>query len=138
MVATRSVRRTFLDSSSSQGRPHMDRIYPAFLNSCAGFTYALRTERAIRQEFVLFLIGLPLAFLAGATAWLRLTLILSLVAILCVEFLNTCIEKLCDHVTPDIHDTIKVIKDMGSAACFCAQASAAVIWIFAVSIRIAG
>lgn len=114
----------------------MDRIYPAFLNSFAGFAHALRTERAVQQEFALFVVGLPLAFLVATTGWLRLTLIVSLVAILCVEFLNTCIEKLCDHVTPDLHDTIKVIKDMGSAACFCAQASAAAIWLMALAARL--
>jgi diacylglycerol kinase (ATP) len=96
----------------------------------AGLAFGLRTERAIRQEFAFFVVGLPLAFLVGATTWERLALILSLVAVLCVEFLNTCIEKLCDHVTPELHDQIKAIKDMGSAACFCAQASAGVIWLF--------
>lgn len=114
----------------------MDRIYPAFLNSCAGFAYALRTERAVRQEFALFIAGVPLAFFVGTTSWMRLTLILALAAILCVEFLNTCIEKLCDHVTPDIHDTIKAIKDMGSAACFCAQAGAFAIWMMALGNRL--
>jgi diacylglycerol kinase (ATP) len=95
----------------------------------AGLAHGLRTERAIRQEFAFFVVGLPLAFLVGATTWERLALILSIVAVLCVEFLNTCIEKLCDHVTPERHDQIKAIKDMGSAACFCAQASAGVIWL---------
>ncbi len=110
----------------------MDRIYPAFLNSCAGLAYGLRTERAIRQEFGLLVIGSPAAFIVASSGWLRLALILSLVAVLSIEFLNTCIEKLCDHVTPDRHDAIKVIKDMGSAACFCAQASAAVLWLVAL------
>ncbi len=113
----------------------MDRIYPAFLNSCAGFSYALRTERAVRQEFAVFLAGLPLSFVVAEQGWLRLALILSLVAILSIELLNTCVEKLCDHVTPDLHQTIKVIKDMGSAACFCAQASAAVVWAMALALR---
>jgi diacylglycerol kinase (ATP) len=114
----------------------MDRIYPSFLNSIAGLAYALRTERAVRQEFLVLLVGLPMAFVLGATAWMRLTLILSLVAILCVELLNTCIEKLCDHVTPELHDTIKVIKDMGSGACFLAQTSAGVIWLMALLSRL--
>ncbi len=114
----------------------MDRIYPAFLNSCAGFAYALRTERAVRQEFGVFVVGLPLAFVVAQPGWLRLALVLSLIAILCIELLNTCVEKLCDHVTPDLHQTIKVIKDMGSAACFCAQASAAIIWLMALIMRL--
>ncbi len=104
----------------------------------AGFGYGLRTERAIRQEFIILLVGAPLAFFVSALAWERLALILSLVAILSVEFLNTCIEKLCDHVTPELHNDIKVIKDMGSAACFCAQATAFVIWAMLVAGRLWG
>lgn len=114
----------------------MDRIYPAFLNSCAGLSHALRTERAVRQEFVVLLAGVPLCFLVAQQGWLRLALVLSLVAIICVELLNTCIEKLCDHVTPDLHETIKVIKDMGSGACFCAQAIAAILWLAALATRL--
>ena len=114
----------------------MDRIYPAFLNSCAGFAYALRTEGAVRQEFGVLLIGAPLSFFVAEQGWLRLALILSLVAVIGVELLNTCDEKLCDHVTPDPHETIKAIKDMGSAACFCAQATAAILWLAALAARL--
>lgn len=101
----------------------------------AGFAFGLSTERAIRQEFVVFVAGLPLAFIVGATGWERLALVLSLVAVVCVELLNTCVEKLCDHVTPERHEDIRVIKDMGSAACFCAQASAVAIWLFVAAGR---
>jgi hypothetical protein len=33
--------------------------------------------------------------------------------------LNTAIERLSDHVTPEYHTQIGVIKDAGSAAVFC-------------------
>lgn len=108
----------------------MERVYKAFRNSMAGFAFALRAERAIRQEFALLVVGLPLAVLLGPTPWQKLALILALVAVLCVEFLNTCLEKLCDHVTPERHMHIKAIKDMGSSACFCAQAGAGLVWLF--------
>ena len=107
------------------------RIYRAFWNSLAGFAFGLRGERAIQQEFFLIVIGLPLAVFLGTSFWQRFALVISLVAVLCVEFLNTCIERLCDHVTPERHDDIKAIKDMGSAACFCAQATALVFWLIA-------
>jgi diacylglycerol kinase (ATP) len=109
------------------------RIYKAFWNSVAGFAFALRTERAIQQETALLLIGLPVALYFGPSPWQKLVLILALVGVLCVEFLNTCIEKLCDHVTPERHVQIKAIKDMGSSACFCAQASAAMVWLFVLA-----
>lgn len=116
----------------------MRKIYAAFLHSMAGLSHGVRTERAIGLEFALLLAGVPLAFLVGATGWERLALILSLLAVLCVEFLNTAVEKLCDHVRPEQHPAIKAIKDMASAACFCAQGSAALIWLFALWGRLMG
>ena len=113
----------------------LGRIYRAFLYSCAGFAHGLRTERAIKQEFVLLVVGLPLAMLVGAGAYERLVLALALVAVLCIEFLNTAIEKLCDHVTPDRHDAIKAIKDMASAACLCVQVGAGLIWLTVLAAR---
>lgn len=115
----------------------MLRIYQAFLNSCAGFAYALRTERAIQQEAVMLVIAIPAAFWVGVTVAERLILVLSIVAVLCIEFLNTAIEKLCDHVTPSVHPQIKAVKDMASAACLCVQVGAGLIWIWLLAERLA-
>jgi len=114
----------------------LERIYKAFLYSCAGFAHGLRTERAIKQEFALLVVGLPLALVVGTGAYERLALALSLAAVLCIEFLNTAIEKLCDHVTPDRHDAIKAIKDMASAACLCVQVGAGLIWFTVLAARL--
>ena len=53
-----------------------------------------------------------------------------------VELLNTSIEKLCDHVTPQIHPTIKIVKDMGSAAVLCALLIAGLVWLAALAERL--
>jgi diacylglycerol kinase (ATP) len=65
----------------------------------------------------------------------RAELIACLLAVLAVELLNTSIEKLCDHTTPQFDPAIKIIKDMGSAAVFCALCMAGVVWIGAVVAR---
>ena len=51
-------------------------------------------------------------------------MIAALLVVLAVEFLNTAIEKLSDHVTPEQHRDIGRIKDFGSSAVFCALALA--------------
>ena len=56
-------------------------------------------------------------------------------ALLAVEFLNTAIERLCNHVQPELHAAIRVTKDLGSAAVFFAIALAALIWIAALVAR---
>ncbi len=59
----------------------------------------------------------------------------ALLVLLAVEMLNTAIEKLADHVTPDHHVEIGRIKDYGSAAVFCAIAVAGLIWLAAITVR---
>jgi diacylglycerol kinase (ATP) len=59
----------------------------------------------------------------------------ALLVLLAVEFLNTAIEKLADHVTREQNAAIRRIKDFGSAAVFCALGLTGLIWIAATAIR---
>ena len=114
----------------------MEALIKALNNTRAGFDHALRTERAVRQEAIALLMCIPLALIIGAGAWQRLAMIASIVIVIAIELLNTCAEKLCDHVTPERHPQIKVVKDMGSAAVFCALVVAAMIWLAALAERV--
>lgn len=114
----------------------MNAIWQAFLNSLKGIAFGLRTERAIRQEAIVLVVALPLCFAVGASGWQRVLLLVTLLLVLAVEFLNTGLEKLCDHVTPERHPRIAAIKDMGSSACLCVQLAAGLIWLFALSERL--
>jgi len=78
------------------------------------------------------------ASLALAQDWYRRAeLIGCLLAVLAVELLNTSIEKLCDHTTPQIDPAIKAVKDMGSAAVFCMLCMAGLVWSGAFFARFA-
>lgn len=114
----------------------MRALYFAFLNSWRGLVYGARTERAIRLELLLLAFGLPAALLLGTGLWVRVALLASLLLMLCAEFLNTAIEKLCDHLHPDRHARIGVVKDLASAGAFAAQGLAALVWIAAVIDRL--
>jgi diacylglycerol kinase (ATP) len=56
--------------------------------------------------------------------------------VIAIELLNTCIEKLCDHVTPVLHPEVKAVKDMGSAAVFCSLFAAGILWLLALLARL--
>ncbi|GLS45640.1 diacylglycerol kinase [Methylobacterium brachythecii] len=114
----------------------MRALYLAFLNSWRGLVYGARTERAIRLELVLLAFGLPCALLLGTGLWVRVALLASLLLMICAEFLNTAIEKLCDHLHPGHHDRIGVVKDLASAGAFFAQGIAALVWIAALIERL--
>lgn len=111
-------------------------LYLAFLNSWRGLVHGARTERAVRLELVLLIFGLPLGLLLGTSLWVRVALLASLLLMLAAEFLNTAIEKLCDHLHPGHHPKIGIVKDLASAGTFSAQGIAALIWIAALIERI--
>jgi diacylglycerol kinase (ATP) len=111
------------------------RLLEATLNSWNGLRAAARTELAFRQELVALIIAIPLSFVVAADPWRRLTLIGVILLLLIVELLNTALEKLSDHVTPDTHPAIGCVKDMGSAAVGLCLLLAGLVWMMAVAER---
>jgi diacylglycerol kinase (ATP) len=100
-----------------------------------GLIDGVRTEAAIREEVIFFVLGVPIgAFVAPNLAW-YVAMIGALLVVLAVEFLNTAIEKLADHVTPERHIDIGRIKDWGSSAVFCALGLAGLVWFAAIALR---
>jgi diacylglycerol kinase (ATP) len=111
------------------------RIYSATINSLHGLVYGFKTEAALREEIVVLAAAIPTAlFIAASAAW-YVAMIGALLVVLAVEFLNTAIEKLADHVTPEQHVDIGRIKDFGSAAVFCGLCLAGITWLAALAAR---
>lgn len=109
----------------------MGRLWRAFCNSRDGLAAAARSEAAVRLELALLLVGPPAAWLVTPHWPWRAALVASLFLLLAVELLNTAIEKICDHVTPDLHPHIKFVKDAGSAAVLMAALAVALLWLAA-------
>jgi diacylglycerol kinase (ATP) len=96
----------------------------------------LSTEAAVKQEIALAAIFLPLSFLVASSLWIWVALVASLFFVLAVEFLNTAIERLCNHVTPELHEAIRVTKDLASTGVFFALLLAGLIWLAAILERL--
>jgi diacylglycerol kinase (ATP) len=113
----------------------LKRLYSATQNSLRGLIDGFKTEPALRDEALLVLAGLLLGVpIAPNGAWYA-AMIGALLVILAVEFLNTGIEKLADHVTRERHSEIGRIKDFGSAAVFCSLCLAGLVWVTALAVR---
>ena len=114
----------------------MKRIFSATINSLRAIGYGFRNEAALREEMVLLAVALIAGiFIAPTVAW-YVAMIASLLCLLAVEFLNTAVEKLSDHVTPEHHKAIGRIKDYGSAAVFSAICLAGLVWLAALALRV--
>jgi diacylglycerol kinase (ATP) len=112
------------------------RFWRATINTRNGLAFAIRSERAVREELIALVLALPLAWLIGMTMMRRVELVASVALVLVVELLNTAIEKLSDRLTTERDPQIGRVKDMGSAAVGVALVMAGLFWLFAIAERI--
>lgn len=102
------------------------RILKALVNSVRALNRGLRTEPALRQEAILVLFGVPIAYCISDNAGV---LVLVIAVVFAVECLNTALEKLCDKINPDIDERIGYIKDLGSLAVLVSIIGALSVWL---------
>ena len=104
-------------------------LWNAARNSLDGLSGLVRESAARREIFLIGACALLFGFMPGPYTLLLLVLSLLLLA---VEALNTAIEVLCDHVTPEIHPMIKKAKDLGSAAIFVVGCAMVLVFVWVV------
>ncbi|MDO9100673.1 MAG: diacylglycerol kinase [Candidatus Nitrotoga sp.] len=105
------------------------RLVNAMGYSLSGLRLAWKDEAAFRQEVILAIILVPVAFMMPVGEIQRVLLVGSVILVLVVEMINSAIEAVVDRVSLDIHPLAKKAKDMGSAAVLLALANAILIWI---------
>ena len=93
----------------------------------AGIRSALREERSLRTH--LLATGLLLAVLIvlrPAPIWWAVT-VLSAALVIAAELVNTALEHLADHLHPEQHPRIKIVKDCAAGAVL--VLSIAALWV---------
>ena len=121
--------------SAVPGKGGLARIAAAFWNSLRGLQEGLGTESAIKQEVAIACLLVPLSFFVAKDVWTWGALIASLLFVLSVEFMNTAIERLCNHIQPGRHEAIRITKDLASTAVFFSLLLAALVWVAALWAR---
>lgn len=116
------------ETSPHKGKTGLRRVRNAFFYSMAGFSAAYKNEDAFRQEVLLALILVPLAFFLPVSGIGRAIMIGSILLVLMVELLNSAIEATVDRISIEHHALAKQAKDIGSAAVFVALANVAIVW----------
>jgi diacylglycerol kinase (ATP) len=108
-------------------RATLPRIVNAFINSVDGLKAGWQ-EAAFRQEVVLAVILVPVAFWVPVTPVERAALIASVLLVLVVELLNSSVEAAIDRISFDRHSLSKRAKDLGSAAVLVSLILCALVW----------
>lgn len=94
---------------------HTNSLLKSFLYAYNGITCASK-ERNVRFHIVATACVLALAYVLQLST-IEWALTLSAIAlVLITEFINTCIEMLCDLITSDYSIPIKQIKDIAAAS----------------------
>ncbi len=90
----------------------------------AGIGHGLAGEHSLRIQAAAFAaVLIALAILRPAPVWWALVL-LSSGAVTAAELLNTAIERLADHLHPEVHPEIRIVKDCAAAAVLVSTAGA--------------
>lgn len=110
------------------GATGITRIINATGYSMKGLKSAWINEAAFRQELVLILLLMPLAFWIGDSLNEILLLVCISWLVVIIEVLNSAVEAVVDRIGSEHHELSGRAKDLGSAAVFIALALNALVW----------
>jgi len=98
--------------ASHKNQPFLARLRFAL----AGLAHSVRAENSIKiQVGVFVLVIAALAILRPDPLWWGLVSLAS-AGVLATELCNTAIEHLADHLHPQVHPSIRIVKDCAAAA----------------------
>lgn len=117
-----------LKASPHKGKTGLKRVINAFFYSLEGFGAAWKHEDAFRQESLLALVLIPLAFFLTDAGLERGLMIASILLVLIVELINSAIEATVDRISLENHVLAKRAKDIGSAAVLISLINVLTVW----------
>jgi diacylglycerol kinase len=92
------------------------RIVRSFGYAFEGLATLLRTQPNFRIHLVAAVFALVIGVVLRLPAMEMAVIVLTAGLVLVVEALNTCLETLCDLVSPTHHPLVKKCKDISAAA----------------------
>ena len=98
----------------------------------AGLREAYKNEKSFRaQSYAAALALLALLILRPALEWWALVFVMCAL-VLAAELINTAIENLADHLHPEQHPKIRIMKDCAAAAVLVLSAAAAIVGVLMI------
>ena len=93
----------------------------------AGLAHGVRAEHSLRAHLAaLALVLVLMLVLRPAPQWWALVALAS-AAVIAAELFNTAIEHLADHLHPEAHPSIRIVKDCAAAAVLVASLGAVAV-----------
>lgn len=104
-----------------------------FANTCLwswqGWTAAWASEKTLRQWTIVHVLSVALAFALDLTAAERALIVALGFLILAAELINTGLETVVNHLSPERHPLAKKAKDCGSACVALTAIAGGAAWL---------
>ena len=114
--------------SPFKGKTGLRRLRNAVGYSIAGIKAAYRNEDAFRQEVIMAVVLIPLAFYLGESRIEMALMIACVMLVIIVELINSSIEATVDRISLENHLLAKRAKDIGSAAVMLSLFNLVIVW----------
>ena len=105
------------------------RLFNASRYSLDGLRHALINEQAFQYECAVLVIILAVSSFAPLSAELKIFLIFAWLIVMCLELINSSVEKAFDLIDENFRAEIKAGKDMLSSAVFITVCFNIAIWL---------
>ncbi len=89
-----------------------------------GLMAALRSESSFRIQALAAVALFVLLIATHPPPWWWVVMILTVTIVMATELLNTAVEHLADHLHPELHPRIRIVKDCAAAAVLLASLGA--------------
>lgn len=111
----------------------MGSFFKRFQYAFEGLKFLIFGDRSIQLHFFFLAIAVLLGFILKISAYEWLSIIICSALVICLEALNTVLERIANFMTREIHPEIKIIKDASAAvvllSCVFALAVAAIVFM---------
>ena len=101
--------------------------FESFKYAFSGLKLLLKIEHNSRIHLFVTICVVIAGFIFGISLVEWALIVFAIGLVFSMEIINSSIEKLADFVSPDKHETIKIVKDMAAAAVLVSAIAAAII-----------
>lgn len=91
-------------------------LWKSLIHALSGLFLVVRTERNFRIHICMMLYVIAFSFIGRVGFPTFLKFLICFGAVFSAELINTALELLCDAVTTEYNENIKMIKDISAAA----------------------
>lgn len=98
----------------------------SFGHAFNGLRVLIVEEHNFRIHIIAATLAVALSFYFQVSYLENLAVIFAIAIVVCAEILNTCIENICNFISPEYNQSIKKIKDMSAALVLISSVVAAI------------